>query len=610
MFNSVFVKLKKKLLNFNFSIKYTDETELEYKTDDLFDNSSLGDTAFSSERRPSYVKQSSLDEAEFDFQSFPSINLLFANNSIYLNNNTFPSHKHYLSNRLNYLNPPVPTTTTSSTVTHFSTTMLRVTLHSRKRSVSPTNSTSISGKYGIPQVTCSKDQSFCSQLSSLLNKRNNLRMECKLNKNMTKTSGFDEENRAMQNYFTLPHWSTILQSPLNSSSNQLLDDNSSLSYDLLKAQSSYIDTNNLEVELTPEPTPNPTPIQTPFTLKPNAPITTPTSFGSLSLFPANLNELGEVKPENATNTLIISQSPKVLVSNHQLLVDLCAYTQNNLNLVDEKGGFKFNDDNSDAAENSESEEKAQTMKNKRKLFKSTNSGDLLSTNNSSKAIKSDEMSRDASTARKLNIFTGVNINPADDRELNGEMKKVTNNVYISGSNNENNCGESHDDIIDTNNNSNNNEDLNRQSKPFKINNRFSRSAFPLSSSPAPLRKPGSSLFDFDNSLKDPKSIKNALKLNILNKSDTVIKGDEKNDYPKNEQTNDSSVKSEKERNLIVTTLQPANKSHISKLNKNCKSINIQLTCSQTTLNPMSINPSRLLGSFEVNILFISEQNLL
>ena len=35
----------------------------------------------------------------------------------------------------------------------------------------------------------------------------------------------------------------------------------------------------------------------------------------------------------------------------------------------------------------------------------------------------------------------------------------------------------------------------------------SRSSLPLSSSPAPLRKSGSSLFDFDNSLKNPRSIK-------------------------------------------------------------------------------------------------------
>jgi hypothetical protein len=45
----------------------------------------------------------------------------------------------------------------------------------------------------------------------------------------------------------------------------------------------------------------------------------------------------------------------------------------------------------------------------------------------------------------------------------------------------------------------------------------SHSNFPLSSSPAPLRKSGTCLFDFDNSLKNPRSIKNALAVvNALN----------------------------------------------------------------------------------------------
>lgn len=48
----------------------------------------------------------------------------------------------------------------------------------------------------------------------------------------------------------------------------------------------------------------------------------------------------------------------------------------------------------------------------------------------------------------------------------------------------------------------------------------SHSNFPLSSSPAPMRKSGTCLFDFDNSLKNPRSIKNALAVvNALNLND-------------------------------------------------------------------------------------------
>jgi len=54
----------------------------------------------------------------------------------------------------------------------------------------------------------------------------------------------------------------------------------------------------------------------------------------------------------------------------------------------------------------------------------------------------------------------------------------------------------------------------QQQQPVKpkVINKSTRCYFQLSSSPAPLRKSGSS-FDFDNTLKDPKSIKNALTLN-------------------------------------------------------------------------------------------------
>jgi len=84
------------------------------------------------------------------------------------------------------------------------------------------------------------------------------------------------------------------------------------------------------------------------------------------------------------------------------------------------------------------------------------------------------------------------------------------------------CGESYDNgdeaekfLNDTNNNSTYS---NCNNKKLSIKCSQSRSGLPLSSSPAPMRKSGSA-FTFDKSLRNPRSIKNALSMNLMSSND-------------------------------------------------------------------------------------------
>jgi hypothetical protein len=94
-----------------------------------------------------------------------------------------------------------------------------------------------------------------------------------------------------------------------------------------------------------------------------------------------------IECENSPNTnFLISQSPKVLMSNHQLMVDLCAHTQNQLKLSETNDTVKTSSNNNESNRNSSSGSAINiSNNNKRKLsFKQANC-----TETSNKAVLDD-----------------------------------------------------------------------------------------------------------------------------------------------------------------------------------------------------------------------------
>jgi len=129
-------------------------------------------------------------------------------------------------------------------------------------------------------------------------------------------------------------------------------------------------------------------------------------------------------------------------------------------------------------------------------------------------------------------------------------------------------------------------DPNALKKPRKFTKfsqcQFSSSNLPLSSSPAPCRKSGSLLFDFDNTLKNPRSIRNAL----TNSNDTT----------EEESGNTTEATNKQRKNLKRSTF--------ANYTNSLKSFSMQMgfSNSATTLCSMPIAPSCLLGSFEESLL--------
>ena len=93
-------------------------------------------------------------------------------------------------------------------------------------------------------------------------------------------------------------------------------------------------------------------------------------------------------------------------------------------------------------------------------------------------------------------------------------------------------------------------------------------------------------------------MKSAFKLNILNKQETVSspKNSLDNEFNKNESLN---LENLNEAETSKKTMKKSFTNSNFKSNKTTESINMQLSYSQSTLKPMPLNPSRLLGSFEV-----------
>lgn len=152
----------------------------------------------------------------------------------------------------------------------------------------------------------------------------------------------------------------------------------------------------------------------------------------------------------------------------------------------------------------------------------------------------------------------------------------------------------------------NNEEQSLRKLAKYSNIKFTQSNLPLSSSPAPVRKSGSSLFDFDNSLKNPRSIRNALSSNLLNnkKSDST---DESIENSSNSVTSTSVVETSAidKTNMYLSTSKSYNKlkrETFTRYNKNFQSFNSRLSFSNAALNSIPLTPNCLLGSFEESLL--------
>ena len=353
-------------------------------------------------------------------------------------------------------------------------------------------------------------------------------------------------------------------------------------------------------------------------------ITTPTSFPHSKLvFQHNTKDTSTAASEASASSLfpptqnqsnfLISQSPKVLVSNHQLVSDLCSVTQNQLSLTSnlDKIMGKSSDLNDDNQLDSYRNESNLTNINKRKYFHEIDSETDQSFDNvcQFEPSKSSESSIKVITAQVSGDLQSraisLNIHGFDTEEEEEEESQqkqhlaFVNNINrnkiikpVQTNNNVckimNNCDEDAVPISDVNNNELTSVSLRKLAKYSNIN--FTQSNLPLSSSPAPVRKSGPSLFDFDNSLKNPRSIRNALLSN--QKSETADETLETSSNTINSSI-DQQIKTE-------TTSSPSKSSN--KL-KRFQSLNSKLSFSTATaLYSMPLTPNCLLGSFEESLL--------
>ncbi len=169
-----------------------------------------------------------------------------------------------------------------------------------------------------------------------------------------------------------------------------------------------------------------------------------------------------------------------------------------------------------------------------------------------------------------------------------ESHNLTTNITSSTHNSTNQEPKQTPNAEINNNTSSSSSDPFPLTKPRKLTKlsecQFSRSNLPLSSSPAPCRKSGSLLFDFDNTLKNPRSIRNALTSS--------------NEGPEDEASFKSSTEAlnKQQKNLKRSTF--------ATYTNSLKSFSMQMGFSNSSpaLCSMPIAPSCLLGSFEESLL--------
>lgn len=434
---------------------------------------------------------SSDQQQSFEFHSFPTLSLVLLNNRFWISTSstTTSNTSVRVNNSINLLRSN----------------LVRVGLYSRKRN---SFSETITNSIGIPLIPCSLGHQSSSDDSQV--------ETGEIDNTISSSSSSSlkpliSSPPPLQQQFYLPHWSTIMMTPGSpvTASNSLFRRSS---------VESSANENDLAVDLLDEQEKFQKSSSTTLTL-----ITTPTSFNSSPSFLFKDDSSREEKSESSSSSsssvknFLISQSPKVLVSNHQL--DLCTHATNNLKLDE-----PMSDELACAA-------------SKRKLKASFNQ-------------------TNGSVTHSKKFFTGEE----EDGDQVHEAMDIVSREEQSGD----------DDLIRKLNN-NPSVNFKKIGEDDLIKSRLlPRRNYPLSSSPAPLRKCGSA-FDFDTSLRNPKSIKNAFCLSkaIDNNNNSV-----ETQSVVNEENNKMSSKQQ----------------------------TVQLSYSNANFNSIQLTPNRLLGSFEESLL--------
>ncbi len=474
---------------------------------------------------------------EFDQHSFPSINFVLLDNKLFVNNNKNLNRK----------------LSTSQLNLNLKSTVLNVNLYSRKRHSfsSPSNSSSSCFGFGIPQLVCNKPHYFQTNDMEKMNENEstyhkehfafkakegfltNVLSNMNINQNSSplfkhSKNNNNDMNNLPQNWSS-PLSSSIFMTPLthnnefrNSMTPTPVFNTSLIDMQHEKEPVLFPSNNANESVLNNFPTPSLTP--TDFKLAHHKGlITTPTSFQMTpsSFFQmknsSNNGNFDDSDDSNLINSLIC-QSPKVLVSNHH-----------------------FSIDETSPSKKSKGENRMQSAQ--------INTGEpnqmLLTKNSSTNFHLSNESPTDC--ALKVSLVDTCNYLSTKEPETNCSahmLTSPTNNIQISMFKKcLKQCGDEQVDDYNYNSfsyeeplislSSTNNSDSyshfknGQQSHPnqhFLLNSKRSlRANHPLSSSPAPLRKAGTLLFDFDNSLKNPKSIKQYVNKFLFGLFDTILK---------------------------------------------------------------------------------------
>jgi hypothetical protein len=265
--------------NIAFSVNYSSEKDLtpdfnltsSKENESTLNSSILNSAKFNIKKLNSKTPNSS----QFDFQTFPTLNLLFLNNNIYFNNNQNTSN------------------------TNLTSTVLRVNLYSRKRQASLNDSVSL----GIPQIYCNKLHENMKKMASSSSSptRTESISPPASPKARIKNSFMSLTSDLSASYRPMTPPMSISNSPFSSNNNSIYyassleqkiesDSNDSLLNDLFQNQEKYFKS---ELLFASDPTTSNHLLNTPPTSSSNSLnlfnskslITTPTTFPSLLSFP-------------------------------------------------------------------------------------------------------------------------------------------------------------------------------------------------------------------------------------------------------------------------------------------------------------------------------------
>jgi hypothetical protein len=452
---------------------------------------------------------------EFDQHSFPSINFVLLDNKLFVNNNKNLSKK-FSTSQLNL---------------NLKSSVLKVNLYSRKRhSFSSQSSSTCCFNFGLPQLVCNKSHYFqanekMSEEEStnqkehfvfkakegfLTNVLSNMNINLNQNSNPLFKHSKSNENNLPQQWSSSPVFMTPFthknecrnsMTPTSIFNTSLVDmqhENEPVSF------TSYISNESV---LSSFPTPSQSSAD--IKLAPKCLITTPTSFqmtpSSFFQTKNSYNISGnfdDTDDSNLTNSLIC-QSPKVLVSNHHFSIDENAKLKKS-KLENHQNSTQINTGESNQGLlNENSTTNNLYLPNEMptdcalKVSLADSDTDLstkqLETNCSAHMLTSPTNNIQISMFKKClkqfddELVNDFNYNSSSYEEPLISMSSTTNSDFHSSFKN---VQKSH------------------PNQHFLFNSKRSiRANHALSSSPAPLRKAGTLLFDFDNSLKNPKSIK-------------------------------------------------------------------------------------------------------